>query len=398
MNIVIDIDGVLAGTNACDIECAAFFKNKGAIITAIKTHYIFPGVIEFLKFLHEIKGVRVSFYSSGDEDRNKEFVRKLLEISLGQTKYDEIKCSISILSRNDLVKTEGDSREHYRLYGLHHGNKKKDLSKVLKEGETLENTILIDDDASYVSIGQAKNFLHAPVPRVLDYQLLASRIKEYELDGCRYLRCFFSCESTKKALKFVKRGEQIYISQSQGKFILNFLGKDDRLCSEPIDSEQNRELIEKLAFIDKKRIEAKEKGCLIQEKETVKLICDLVIRLGGRGKKICRGLNRIYFIAGLLFTVLEKAKTENLSISEALFNLQYTYKPNKANYKSNVRMLRKTDRLYHLGLEKLRKFNTDLQLIHPISYLEIAKLNLSEEERLKLKAFIDNESGDCLIM
>ena len=46
INVVLDIHDVLACTEVRNIEQASFFKNKGAIITAVKTHYVFPGVIE----------------------------------------------------------------------------------------------------------------------------------------------------------------------------------------------------------------------------------------------------------------------------------------------------------------------------------------------------------------
>ena len=136
INVVFDIDGVLACTRARTLQSASFFHRKGMIITALKTHYIFPGVRELMQLLFSIDRIRVSFFSSGVKERNIPFVRELLETSLGRENYLKVEGRVDVLSRDDLLRMQiTDSYSQYEKYGLYHGNKKKDVSKVLREGE-----------------------------------------------------------------------------------------------------------------------------------------------------------------------------------------------------------------------------------------------------------------------
>jgi len=70
-----------------DDNVTAFFEKYGCIIEAKKTHYVFPGVIETLQLLFQMKDVRVSFFSAGHVARNRIFVRKLLVRTLGNEGY-----------------------------------------------------------------------------------------------------------------------------------------------------------------------------------------------------------------------------------------------------------------------------------------------------------------------
>jgi len=90
INLVFDIDGVLACNAIGSTKIAAFFLKKGAIITALKTHYVFPGVIELMQLLFQTENIKVSFFSSGDRQRNEIFVKQLLELALGQEGYRKI--------------------------------------------------------------------------------------------------------------------------------------------------------------------------------------------------------------------------------------------------------------------------------------------------------------------
>ncbi len=396
INVVLDIDGVLACKSAGNIEAASFFKNKGAILTAIKTHYIFPGVIEFIKLLFETEGVRVSFFSLGDESRNEVFVKKLLKLSLGKNKYEEIKETVSILSRNNFIECGREWQEHYRLYNLRPGKKQKDLSKVLKGEEELKNTILIDDDSSYVACGQAKNFLSLPATERSDYQRLLGKYELYQPSGFKFLRCVLSCEP--REVEAVKEGKLIYLVRSNDQFFLNYLDKDSVVHTEPITGVQNQSLVEKLTQLHEKNLEKKRNTCLVEDQELIKNICELVGSLGGNFQKICRTTNRIYYAAGLLLTALEKAKQESLSISESLFRLQFKLKQDNETYEPNFKKLRKTDSLYLIGLEKLKHFNDELQLTNPVNYSQFTKLIITEEEKILLESFIENEDNGCCIM
>lgn len=100
------------------------------------------GVLEFLQFLDQIPNSRFCFFSAGGKQRNLKLIPRLLKQALGKTRYEEIKDRISIYSVSDLDK-----------------DKKKNLEKVLRTGETLSSTILIDDRAKNLLPSQTQNGL-----------------------------------------------------------------------------------------------------------------------------------------------------------------------------------------------------------------------------------------------
>lgn len=164
VHFVLDIDDTLAsGFDEKSFESYKFlkwFKERNLVIHAIKPHILHPGVIEFIQYLFQIPNVRISFFSSGIEERNIPFVRELLTRSLGADRYEKVKDSVSIFSKNDLIPRPPE--DEGKQFGLLFGNMKKDLNKTLKRGESLSSTVLIDDDMSYVHYGQEKNLLLVP--------------------------------------------------------------------------------------------------------------------------------------------------------------------------------------------------------------------------------------------
>jgi hypothetical protein len=110
--------------------------------------------------------VRVSFFSSGAKLRNDEFVEKLLTLSLGFDRYLAVKNDVLVLSKEDMV-YYGNSQQSENITKLCsslRGNYKKDLSSVLAlhPEDSMNDAILIDDDPSYVCLGQHKNILVCP--------------------------------------------------------------------------------------------------------------------------------------------------------------------------------------------------------------------------------------------
>ena len=180
IDIVFDIDGVLACHNASNVEEASFFLKKGAIIPAIKTHYIVPGVIELMKLLFQMEHITVSFFSAGVSERNEIFVKELLSLALGKDAYEQVSSKVRILSRNDMVRGERDPKN---TYGLGYGEYKKDLSVFLKEADRLQNTILVEDDYSYVAEGQERNVIKLPMALDCHFSMLKRGKDEYDDEG-----------------------------------------------------------------------------------------------------------------------------------------------------------------------------------------------------------------------
>ncbi|HSX26364.1 MAG TPA: hypothetical protein VLE89_05085 [Chlamydiales bacterium] len=278
-NIVFDIDGVLCAKNA-DPANALLFLRKGQILTALKTHYIFPGVIELLTRLYRTENVRVSFFSSGIRQRNELLIPQLLQKALPET-HERIRFETTILSREDL--TELSREKSYPKSPFSLGNKQKDIEKVLRPGELLENTLLIEDDSSYAMPEQYKNLLHVP---------------ETESDHF-----------------FEEDPDEDFYPQA----------------------------------------------------------------------------NRIYYLAGILFTALEQARRDNLPLAASLYSIQFS------NDKPIRWELQKNDHFYKIGLSKLQEIDPSLQFHSP--HLCKTLSPATESEKQFLDQAIENQDSDgCIVM
>jgi hypothetical protein len=280
-NLVFDIDNVLADHRKCsDDNQILFFMRKGAIIDALKPHYIFPGVIELLRLLFRETDVRVTFFSSGHQSRNDPFVEGLLRKVLGNAAYEGIKDKVFILSgtksdnSSDLNSNDRElARKQFKQYGLHWGNQKKSLDKVVTRGGSLANTLLIDDDPSWVMYGQEKNYLYVPMSRSYDFP------------------------------SHVRSGKTLY-----------------------------------------------------------------------------KGMNRLCYLAGMIYTLLEKARSAT-TLSDVLFPLQFKYKEDDpSSFVPNFYETSKNEHYYILGLEKLRTENPNYSFITPENYASCTAEMLSTSE------------------
>lgn len=160
LHFVLDIDDTLArcleNKSIDDLvktrPYLAWFINRNLIIDAVHPHLLHPGSIEFIQFLFQIPNVRISFFSSGSEERNSQFVENFLKRAF-PSHYDSLKYLVKIFSKENLVYPKDKGQEH--LFGQY----KKDLNVVLRPDDSLDRTFLIDDDPSYIAVGQEKNLL-----------------------------------------------------------------------------------------------------------------------------------------------------------------------------------------------------------------------------------------------
>ncbi len=401
INVALDIDGVLACRRVGSNEQAQFFKNQGAIITAKKTYYVFPGVIQLIKLLFQTEDIKVSFFSAGKKERNELFVEELLKLALTPSKYEDIKHKLRILSRNDLISASLEERQtQMKIYDILPGRKQKDLSKILCEGELLEHAILIENDITYVACGQAKNVLLMPSNDNYNFRVLSSKCKVYQPEGYKFLGCVLVSEASCHAFQKIRveEGKQILLLKTKNEFEIGFLDKEShQYKQETISLKDNEELIEELNKIHQNQIEKSQNIYQIQDQELIKTLCHLVGVRGGLMKKICRRANRIFYVTGLLFTALKQSKSQGIPITEFLLRLQFKLQDNNT-YTPRFRELRKIDDLYLLGLEKLREIKSDLQLMTPHHYVECIKLPLLKEEQLTVDQALVTQDDECWIM
>lgn len=394
LNAVLDIDGVLACRSVKNIEQVYFFMSKGAIITAIKIHYIFPGVIEFIKFLFSIENLRISFFSSAVKNRNFIFVHELYKICLTETQYNDTKDKVKILSYDDLSTPQSDDwLEHRRLYNFRAGKKLKDITKVLDENDSIENAFIIDDQPTGIACGQAKNILFLRETENINYDNLTLKCSTYDSKGYTFFKC---CLIYKKENLYIKKEKRISIFKNNEIFKISFFDHDSNYKTKTISSKKHPNLFKKINKIYIRNLTFEKNNYYIKNNKLIQMIFTFVEGHKGKTKKICRQANRIYYAAGLFFTALQISKENNISISESLFRLQYV-KESDSTFTLNDN-LKKVDRFYLLGLEKLREFNPNLELIHPHNYVQNLKLPSSEEDLLRAEELFKNQSDDCSIM
>lgn len=170
-NLILDLDDVLIHEPSKELtNMHIFFSNNSFLIQDYYGYfYIVPAYLsEFLKYTHS--QFNLAFFSGGDDQRNKSIVANIWMQIFGSEKPEDV----PILGRKDLTYAERNKEMQPESDGLNwYGNKKKDVSKF---GD-LSNTILVDDDLSWVLVGQKANFLSAPGG---DFSLLIEQTKRDE--------------------------------------------------------------------------------------------------------------------------------------------------------------------------------------------------------------------------
>ena len=167
-NFVFDIDGAMAimiDSKAEKVEKEVrdkfgdVFWEKHCLM-AKYPHYIFPGYYALFKWLH-INGGKIFFFSSGLEIRNVELAAKMMEKAFGEA-VSEV--PYKVFSRQHCVDTSSPywappnpEAEKYKTF--FHGQRKKVLAGIVVPEEEIANTLLIDDDTSYMVKGEEYNFI-----------------------------------------------------------------------------------------------------------------------------------------------------------------------------------------------------------------------------------------------
>lgn len=393
-NIAFDIDQTMAFHKINSPEQGNFILKEGTILSSeqLNTHYIYPGIIELVKRLFCSEEFRVSFFSKGTEDRNLEFVRHFLDLAIEESEFELKKSSVRVLSRGDLSEEECERcrERHYKKYGLWVGYSPKDISKVLVGDEKIEDAVLIDDKSENAMVDQVSNLLLMPLVESDDFDSMLRKKEFYNTDGERYLKCMinFTNDFTIEQ-ELVEDGRRIMLYKMDDTFGIRFIDVDGALQTKRID--KNSALFAKLNDYYTQQIIADSDLADIEDQELNQEVCEFVAGFNGRSKKICRRANRVCYIAGLLFSAISKAKELEISLSEALFQYQFTLKDDKKTYTPNYYKLVKQDRFYWLGLEKLKEVNPDFKFVTPHIYHAYMQKPISEESSSFLKYAKDNE-------
>ena len=176
IRIFLDIDGVLASasvTPVADSPALTYLTAMGSVICPgagmKKTLYVFPGVLELIRYLTAQPNVQIGFYSAGEEARNQLFVEQLLRAALGEDGVKTLAYAPRLRSRHEMsCKLIGD-REI----------RKKDLRLILTKDEhdLLPNTLLVDDRRGNAAAGQEQHLLQSLSVKWEDFD----KLKEPEM-------------------------------------------------------------------------------------------------------------------------------------------------------------------------------------------------------------------------
>ncbi len=391
INVALDIDQLLAFHHVNSLAQGKFFLKKGVVLTAYKTHYIYPGVIEFVRLLCLTPNIRVTFYSAATAARNLMLVPIILGLALPEPEYTSLKSQVRVLSREDLVHNKLNNwiDEFYYPDQDHISTSQKDLCKVLWEGDDIENAVLIDDQTDNIALHQSFNFIKAPVDEANEYDSLLRKTQFYDPQtGTRYLKCVINITAnTELEEDQVIDGRRIFIYKNAENFEIKFIDlKGDIQFIEvpPID-----ELHEQLDYFYQKIAGLKEEIAIIGDDQVTENICERVSANNGRSRKICRRGNRICYIAGVLFSAIQLAQANNEPLRIPLAYSQF--KVLEDNVEPRFHKSKKDDRFYLAGLQKLREVNPDYQLVTPHSYRTFTQMRISNDDYQLLYAAMHNE-------
>jgi len=411
VHVVLDIDQVLACTQA-SYHQAIFFQRRGAIISAIMPHYIFPGVLEFIQVLGQTEGIKFSFFSAGDARRNEILVDALLKRALPEVKYHALRDKIRICSKEHLTTVSANKkRKHESLFGFSSNPQIKDLRKIVSE-EELSNTVLIDDNLFVAAPDQRGNLLLVPEMSAQKYDKLPQKKERYLPDGYRHLECVLGNADAKAvAQKQVRSGKQIVVLKTEEGFSIQFLDRSShRYQSKELSTDNDQELKEKLTQFHEhimSRYQPNPEGMkylyipgethTVTDASLAQSILSFVARHDGIHKKIKRKANAICYAVGTLMKALQQSKEKNVPITEILFKMQFKPKAD-GTFATCFRERFRQDEIYKIGWEALRQVNPDFTWTSPHQYMAVITPPLSFEEKKELKTRITPNSEDCCVM
>lgn len=382
-NVACDIDQVLCFHNIKDLAQGAFFLKKGAIMntTTLQTHYIYPGAIEYIRLLCLTPGVRLTFYSAGQKNRNDELVHLILNQALPEPKYESIKSEVRVLSRDDLVQSTIDDLidQCYDPINTKPSMYQKDLRKVLHQGDLIENAVLVDDQTRNAASGQVFNLLKVPVSEDREYDSLIEKAKMYDpVTGMRFLKCVMNIPGSIDLEEgLVQNGKRIFVYKNENNFEIKFIDFFDRVHKVEYSRQRCSDVFYALERLYERGLQGGEDLVEIDSPWLVEKICAYVSRFNGHSKKICRRANRICYVVGVLFTAIAYAKSGR-SLVEGLALCQFTLNQEGRCWTPNFHQSQCYDGFYRLGLEMLKTVNPNYEFITPYNYRKYNQVNISD--------------------
>ena len=180
-----------------DTICSTVFSWYDGIINILGNNYIFyNGIREFLLFLLKIGNSRIIFYSSGNPERNKLLVKKLVEIYNLEFAADRISIYNTIIMT---CCVDPNHKPDENLINDGQGNKKKQIKGACRD---INNSVLIDDDRSFCLKGEEFNFIK--IQECIDYKNWHSMTNENSIFRVAGLIYLYFISNEKDLVKFME--------------------------------------------------------------------------------------------------------------------------------------------------------------------------------------------------
>lgn len=167
-NFVFDLDDTVVSSISYDKEAKLSelqeqlgfdFINNFSVEVLGYPHLIFPGYNALFRWLFD-NGHNLYFFSNAIKERNEDLVPKFMKKFFPQD-YQNILNRVKIFSRGDCIDTTKiwDQEEKNKYQSYHYGQCKKKLEGIVVEEKELPNTLLIEDDYSYMTCGEEYNLV-----------------------------------------------------------------------------------------------------------------------------------------------------------------------------------------------------------------------------------------------
>lgn len=355
--VFLDIDEVLSCHDVRNIKGVAFFARYGMIIHAVRSQYVFPGVKELLQALFA-HGIEVGIYSAAPQERNIPYTNELMERSLGRT------VEVPVLNKTVDFPAKVKQAE-FNKFGKHTIEKHKDLKEALQPGEEIENNLIADDNPECAAPGQIRNLLVVPWTdgHKLEIDRYTNTLPFKVCDELQYYDADELCNGTSLIILLTKDREEVL-----------FLDK-------------TTQEIKSLKIVPPWLEDIKKNSKCYYEGQFLGEMRAIVDGLNGKTTQICRQLNVIYYLAGLLFTVIREAEETGETLAKTLFKRQFRkIKPGK--YESIARIVSEDDSYYHLGLSILKKYNDALEFMTP-DHVKACELAITPELKAQYEAHLN---------
>ncbi|MEM7494844.1 MAG: hypothetical protein AAF471_01610 [Myxococcota bacterium] len=199
------------------------FVDRHLLTACERPHLLYAGTYELFQALWD-QEIRIVIFSTGIQERNDELTDKIVRRAFPD-RYDEVRPKIRVCSREHCVDTENMRRrceeecETYlpRMRHFYWGNRKKDLRFIVEKPRDLWWTVLVDDDPSYVTRWQEKNFLSVPGSYGLqdskyvayDHPSVQETAAKGKAEGsfCEFYQLFYAYGLLQASIKMMRESE-----------------------------------------------------------------------------------------------------------------------------------------------------------------------------------------------